>query len=545
MRILIDAATHDEVRVGVVNKSGELLEYFFEDTQAAQVKGSIFLGKITRVEPALQAAFVDYGAGKGGFLPFREIHPDYFRIPLVDREKAKKEEADFMLSFDGEMESTSLDVCMNEEEEVASFRVRLQRYHKRYKIQEVIKPNQVILVQIVKEERQQKGAALTTFITLPGRYCVFLPNSPDGTGVARRVREPKMRENLESIVQSLKVNKGGSFVVRVACDKQAKANIKRDHTYLKKLWDSICEKTVQSHAPTLIHREFNAALRVVRDLWTADVEEVCVAGEGQYQAIRAFLREYTPRQAAKLKLYQENDPIFTRYAIDSQVDALFEPVVYLSSGGHLVINQTEALVSIDVNSGRAIKERHIEETALQTNLDAANEIARQVRLRDLSGLFVVDFIDMENTQHRSKVEKALQEAMSQDKARVQIGRISNFGLLEMSRQRLGFSAMDKIMVPCPKCHGVGVVRRVDFLAKQILRALEHVIVCNDLKGTMVIEAPQAVCMRVLSDCTDLLFVRRRGVPVSFSVAEADGDMSIKDAQGNVQWCEPFSDEAKR
>ena len=541
MRILIDASTSDEVRVGMINKSGELLEYFFEDTQAAQVKGSIFLGKVTRVEPSLQAAFIDYGADRGGFLPFREIHPDYFKIPQADKKERKetKNQGDFSLSFDGAMESTLLETA---EEEDVSFRSRLQKHHKRYKIQEVIKPNQVILVQIVKEERQTKGAALTTFVTLPGRYCVFLPNSPHGGGVSKRIRDPKVRESLQDIVSSFKLEEGSSFVVRSVCEKQVKANLKRDYNYLKKVWERVRTKTMESHAPSLVYREFNAALRVVRDLWTENVEGASIAGEEQYRSIRTFLKEYAPRQASKLHLYTEKEPLFAKYAIDNQVDALFEPVVYLPSGGHIVINQTEALVTIDVNSGRATKERHIEETALATNIDAAKEIARQVRLRDLSGLFVVDFIDMEDHQHRSKVEKIMQESMAADRARVQIGRISNFGLLEMSRQRLGFSAMDKIMSKCPKCDGVGVVKKQTFLARQLLRALEHVVLHSKGEKKFVVHAPQSVCLIILTSYADLLQSCKGEAFVAFSVIQEDGPIRIADETGRTAWCERADDE---
>lgn len=542
MRILIDASTSDEVRVGMINKGGELLEYFFEDTQAAQVKGSIFLGKVTRVEPSLQAAFIDYGADRGGFLPFREIHPDYFKIPQADQKerKEKKNQGEFSLSFDGAMESTVLETT--EEEEDVSFRSRLQKHHKRYKIQEVVKPNQVILVQIVKEERQTKGAALTTFVTLPGRYCVFLPNSPHGGGVSKRIRDPQMREKLQEVVSTFKLEEGSSFVVRSACEKQIKANLKRDYSYLKKVWERVRAKTMESHAPSLVYREFNAALRVVRDLWTEDVEGASIAGEEQYKTIRAFLKEYAPRQASKLKLYTEKEPLFAKYSIDNQVDALFEPIVYLPSGGHIVINQTEALVSIDVNSGRATKERHIEETALATNVDAAKEIARQVRLRDLSGLFVVDFIDMEDAQHRAKVEKAMHDSMAADRARVQIGRISNFGLLEMSRQRLGFSAMDKIMSRCPKCDGVGVVKKSMFLARQLLRALEHVVLYGKGDKKFVVHAPQSVCLIILTSYADLLQRCKGEAFVAFSVVQEDGVIRISDATGRTAWCERASDE---
>ena len=437
------------------------------------------------------------------------------------------------------MESTSLESAAEEED--GSFRARLQKQHKRYKIQEVIQPNQIILVQIVKEERQTKGAALTTFISLPGRYSVFLPNSPHGCGVSKRIRDAEVRDKMQDVVSSFKVEEGSSFVVRSVCEKQAKVHLKRDYSYLKKVWDGIRSKAVESHAPSLVYREFNAALRVVRDLWTEDVEGATIAGEEQFKAIKAFLKEYAPRQASKLQLHKEKEPLFVKYSIDNQVDALFEPIVYLPSGGHIVINQTEALVAVDVNSGRATKERHIEETALATNVDAAKEIARQVRLRDLSGLFVIDFIDMEDNQHRIKVERALQESMAADRARVQIGRISNFGLLEMSRQRLGFSAMDKIMLKCPKCSGVGVIKQPRFLAKQLLRALEHVVLYNKKAKKLVVHAPQSVCLIILTLYADVLQGCKGEFFVSFSVIQEDSSMKIVDEEGRTMWCDRVGD----
>jgi len=537
MRIFIDASTHDEIRVGVVNKRQELAEYFFEDACAEQVKGSIFLGIVTRVEPSLQAAFVDYGAERNGFLSFREVHPDYFRIPVADRpepEKNSEDSSDFELFFDGEMESTSL-----ESSEDMAAKPRFQEQYKRYKMQEVIKPNQVILVQIVKEERQQKGAALTSFITLSGRYSVLLPNSPKSGGISRRIRDIQTREKLQKDLDSLDVQEGSSLVVRTACEGQGKSDLKVDYNYLRKTWRDICEKTIQANAPSLIHKEFNVGIRSLRDFWSPQLEEVWISGKELFDEACAFVKVYAPRQVSKIKLYTESVPIFEKYCVENQIQSLFEPTVYLPSGGYIVINQTEALVSIDVNSGRATKERHIEETALQTNLSAVLEVARQIRLRDLSGLLVVDFIDMMDMANRSRVEQAMQLAMAEDRARVQISRISQFGLMEMSRQRLGFSAMDKMTLVCTHCRGAGVIKRDDFLAKQLLRALERVVLYKSGEEFLTVYAPQAVYLKILSSYTDFLGrIRARKCPVYFGVLPNDGKgMRVCDENNNILWCE--------
>ncbi len=544
MRILIDALTPGEVRAGVLNKNAELIEYLFEDSLSDQVKGSIFLGQVERVEPSLQAAFINYGAEKNGFLPFREVHPDYFRIPVADRsfEKPKPKKEEFSLSFSGDVGSTSLEVYETDDTEIRKAREgsRAHEFYKKYKIQEILHPKQVILVQIVKEQRSSKGAALTTFITLSGRYCVFLPNTIAGGGVSRRIRDPQVREKMQEAVDALECEEGSAVLVRTAADSKPKQLIKRDYLYLKKTWDAVRQEVVKAKAPVLIRREMNAAMRAVRDLWTDEVESVIIDGEDQYKEVVKFLRGYAPKQVQKVNLYEEKKPLFEKYSVDFQIESLFEPTVYLPSGGYIVINQTEALISIDVNSGRATKERHIDETALKTNLDAVCEIGRQVRLRDLSGLLVVDFIDMADAKGRQKVEEAMHAVMQSDRARVQIGKISQFGLMEMSRQRLGFSSIDKMMEVCERCSGFGYVKRSDFLAKQVLRSAERVLLYNKVFGLQIcVTVP--VLEEISSTYSNMLERIKKAyqVPIRFHVTHHGQEMSIcvRDQSGTVLWCE--------
>lgn len=549
MRILIDALTPGEVRAGVLNKNAELVEYLFEDSLSDQVKGSIFLGQVVRVEPSLQAAFINYGAAKNGFLPFREIHPDYFRLPIEDRAAVspKKNNApnedDFSLSFDGNVASTSLEVFEDDAKDVRHEREngRLSEIYKKYKIQEILSPKQVILVQIVKEERSSKGAALTSFISMSGRHCVFLPNSASGGGVSRRIKDVKVREKMQEALDSLECEEGSSVFMRTSAEAKTKSVLKKEYVYLKKIWDGVCKDTVNAKAPSLIRREMNAAMRAVRDLWTDEVEEVIVDGVDQYREIVRFLKGYSPKQVQKVLLHEDSKPLFEKYSVDFQVESLFEPTVFLPSGGHIVINQTEALVSIDVNSGRATKERHIEETALKTNMDAVCEVARQVRLRDLSGLLVIDFIDMADAKSRQKIEDAMHSAMQSDRARVQIGKISQFGLMEMSRQRLGFSSTDKIMEVCERCSGFGLVKRADFLAKQVLRSAERVLLYNKVLGLKIL-VPTVVLEEICSTYSGMLerIKTTYGVPLRFEVlpyGRTEMTMCMTDEEGTVLWCE--------
>ncbi len=630
-KMLIDATHKEEIRVAVTD-GNKLIEYDYESQNRKPLKGSIFLAKVTRVEPSLQAAFVNFGGNRHGFLPFSEIHPDYFKIPVADREallaeqesllqehdeeealvdlvdeedvvteveadiideediineeitadtalvddvedekeniaaesdskqqksskktkaktdkkskvksKAKseddinledeKEEIADDIKADDIREESSIDegedskntseedaeitedvkdedVKDNEEkpsedkkprnrrgyrgrgnkrsqyrnrnveivggEEIDNaqrFRFNLRR---KYKIQEVVKRGQIVLVQVNKEERGNKGAAVGTYLSLPGRYCVLMPNSPRGGGVSRKIANSKDRARMRDIVQSLDLPKGMSVIVRTAGVTRSKAEIKRDLDYLLRLWDNIRELTLQSTAPAAVYEEADLIKRSVRDLYTRDIEEIHVAGEVGYKAAKDFMKMMIPSHVKRIKKYDSDQmPLFNRYQVEGQINEIGQPEVRLKSGGYLVINPTEALVSIDVNSGKATKGRHIEETALRTNLEAAEEVARQLKLRDLGGLVVIDFIDMEDRRNNSKVERRMKEALSPDRARVQVGRISSFGLMELSRQRLSSSLIETQFEQCKRCSGIGLVRTADAMSIMVLRAIEE------------------------------------------------------------------------
>ncbi|HLI10630.1 MAG TPA: Rne/Rng family ribonuclease [Alphaproteobacteria bacterium] len=476
-RMLIDAAHPEETRVAVL-KGNRLEDFDFETATKKQLKGNIYLAKVTRVEPSLQAAFVDYGGNRHGFLAFNEIHPDYYRIPVADREallaqeKALAEHSPEGGNGTERGDSDDFETIGGDDiEEVPSRRFRPPRS---YKIQEVTKRRQIMLVQVVKEERGNKGAALTTYLSLAGRYCVLMPNTPRGGGVSRKITNLKDRRRLKSILEEFEIPEGMSVIVRTAGMERSKAEIKRDLEYLMRLWDEIRTVTLQSTAPALIYEEANLIKRAIRDLYDRDIDEIQVEGEDGYRAAKDFMRMLTPSHAKRVQLYNDEFiPLFHRYQVESQIDAIHSPVIQLRSGGYIVITPTEALVSIDVNSGRATKERNIEETALRTNLEAAEEISRQVRLRDLAGLIVIDFIDMEESRNNAAVERRLKEAMRSDRARIQIGRISAFGLLELSRQRLRPSLVEATMEMCTHCGGTGWVRSIESTALHVLRGLEE------------------------------------------------------------------------
>ena len=590
-RMLIDATHPEETRVTVVD--GHRLEEFdFEIAAKKPLKGNIYLSKVTRVEPSLQAAFVDYGGNRHGFLAFSEIHPDYYRIPVADREallaeldrdigdgeseerpsgrrgrgrsgrrqapedrqiaeeseenarpsaleetsspRAEAEppvaepvadadlSADATLGADNDgapppealplvsgagwsvssqpislfepaaegalapeeavepIQTTVAEISVVTEiaeiggepaaasdaaaaDELEEGRRRRARQIRRYKIQEVVKRRQIMLVQVTKEERGNKGAALTTYLSLAGRYCVLMPNTPRGGGISRKITNPNDRKRLKSIIDELEIPDGIAVIVRTAGSERSKAEIKRDYEYLLRLWDEIRELTLRSTAPALVYEEANLIKRSIRDLYSKDLEDVLVEGEEGYKSAKAFMKMLTPSHAKRVQLYKDATvPLFHRYQVETQIDAIHQPVVQLRSGGYIVLNQTEALVAIDVNSGRATRERHIEETALKTNLEASDEIARQLRLRDLAGLIVIDFIDMEDQRHNNQVERRLKEALKNDRARIQMGRISHFGLLEMSRQRLRPSLIETSTVVCRHCGGTGHVRSTEF-----------------------------------------------------------------------------------
>ncbi len=478
-KMLIDATHAEETRVVIVD--GKRLEDFDVEVESRrQLKGNIYLAKVTRVEPSLQAAFVDFGGNRHGFLAFNEIHPDYYQIPVADREAliaeqqqavAEDEDNDAIEDEDSD-EATVQSVGGDDEEEVENRRpVNIRR---QYKIQEVIKRRQILLVQVVKEERGNKGAALTTYISLPGRYCVLMPNTARGGGISRKISNASDRRKLKTILNDFKIPQGVAVIVRTAGAKRTKAEIKRDYDYLMRLWNQVRETTLESIAPCLVHEEGNIIKRAIRDLYSKDVEDVIVEGNDGYRIAKDFMKLLIPSHSKRVQPYKDTAvPMLHRYQVESQLDAMHDPVVSLKSGGYIVLSQTEALVAIDVNSGKATRERNIEETALQTNLEAADEVARQLRLRDLAGLVVIDFIDMEVHRNQVKVERQLKESMKNDRARIQMGRISPFGLLELSRQRLRPSLMESSTGPCPHCGGTGALRSVESAALSVIRAIEE------------------------------------------------------------------------
>jgi ribonuclease E len=637
-KMLIDATHAEETRVAVVD-GNQLVEFDYESKVRKQIKGGIYLAKVTRVEPSLQAAFVNYGGNRHGFLPFSEIHPDYFRIPVSDREalmaeqQAELEKLDSIEDDEDNIEDDIVNIDEDEEDDEAVVEVggadkpaddddsdlkkkaskksakkkatkksakkiakkaskkaskkskkssddeaignvkeddhektdeeldaealakaqaletpedpvdeggnkrrgskksskkspkrsamrrkkseeivddgeggkpfRFNLRHK-YKIQEVVKRGQIMLIQVSKEERGNKGAAVTTYMSLPGRYCVLMPNSPRGGGVSRKIGNFKDRKRMRDILKELTIPDGMSVILRTAGVSRTKTEIKRDLDYLTRLWNTIREETLKSSAPALINEEGNLIKRSIRDLYTRDISEVLVAGAKGYKTAKDFMKMLVPSHAKKVTEYDdERVPLFHRYHVEKQIAEIGEISVTLKSGGYLIINPTEALVSVDVNSGRATKERHIEETALKTNLEAAEEVARQLRLRDLGGLVVIDFIDMEERRNNRKVENKLRDALSNDRARIQVGRISSFGLLELSRQRLNPSLTEAQFEKCPHCDGVGLVKTLDYAAISALRALEE----EGIKGTsaeLSLNVPNKVAVYILNNKREML-----------------------------------------
>ncbi len=557
--MLIDATHAEETRVVVVD-GNKVEEFDFESENKRQLAGNIYLAKVTRVEPSLQAAFVDYGGNRHGFLAFSEIHPDYYQIPVADRialmeeerayaeaqaakededEKPKrntrsrsrsraKPKAEDTVSDDATaskdadsdqiegMETVDLDDdegsspmervaetpveepdddgddspddhkkgadAASKDDSIESVAddddhddlhsVRKPR-PKRYKIQEVVKVRQILLVQVVKEERGNKGAALTTYLSLAGRYCVLMPNTARGGGISRKITNAADRKKLKEIANEIQVPKGAGLIVRTAGAQRTKAEIKRDYEYLQRLWEQIRELTLKSIAPAKIYEEGDLIKRSIRDLYNREIDEVFVEGERGYRIAKDFMKMIMPSHAKNVKLYNETLPLFARYQVESYLSGMFNPTVQLPSGGYIVIGVTEALVAIDVNSGRATKEGSIEQTATKTNLEAAAEVARQLRLRDLAGLIVIDFIDMDERRNNAAVEKMMKDKLKTDRARIQVGRISGFGLMEMSRQRLRPGMIEATTQPCHACHGTGLIRSDDNLALSILRQIEE------------------------------------------------------------------------
>ena len=418
-RLLIDARQAEETRVVLL--SGTRIEDFdYETENRKQLKGNVYLARVTRVEPSLQAAFVEYGGNRQGFLAFSEIHPDYYRIPIEDREALIEADS---AEGDDDRDETGSDGAPETigGEEADEEDIRPKRQVKRYKIQEVISRKQIMLVQVVKEERGNKGAALTTYLSLAGRYCVLMPNNNRGGGVSRKITNIADRKRLKTVVGGLDIQAGMAVIVRTAGAKRTKTEIARDFNYLSKLWDDIRARTLESQAPCLIHEEGDLIKRSIRDLYTSEVDEVLVEGEEAYKIARNQMKMLIPSHLKKVQKYEGTHPIFQHFNVENQMDTIHSPQVTLKSGGYLVINQTEALVAIDVNSGKSTRERNIEETALKTNLEAAEELGRQLRLRDLSGLIVVDFIDMEENRNQHAVERRMKDAMRNDRARIQIG----------------------------------------------------------------------------------------------------------------------------
>lgn len=554
-RMLIDAAHPEETRVVIVD-SNRVEELDFESRNKRQLRGNVYLARVTRVEPSLQAAFIEYGGNRHGFLAFSEIHPDYYRIPEADKLALKEQEeedqriaeeeeekrkaavsrrkirskSDDTSEEDGDEDEVDSDDSLEGEEEderdenldpddddatdesdaeVADEQVnvavkrRKRISRRRYKIQEVIKRGQILLVQAVKEERGNKGAAMTTYLSLAGRYCVLMPNTPRGGGISRKIANGSDRKRLKSVMNGLDVPKGMGVIVRTAGAKRTKAEIERDYEYLSRLWSEIRETTMESSAPSLIHEEGNLVKRSIRDLYNKDIEEVLVQGDEAYETANTFINMLMPSHAENVKHYTDEIPLFLRYGAEKQIENSLDATVQLKSGGYLVIHPTEALVSVDVNSGRSTKERNIERTALRTNLEAAEELARQMRLRDLAGLIVVDFIDMDENKNNRAVERKMKEMLAQDRARIQTSRISQFGLMEISRQRRRRSLLEGSTTSCPHCSGVGRKRTVESSALAAIRAVEEFAVRGKAKRIRL-KTSQDVALYLLNEKRDLL-----------------------------------------
>ncbi|MDC1060125.1 Rne/Rng family ribonuclease [Alphaproteobacteria bacterium] len=490
--ILIDASNAEQTRIAVT-VNHKLDDFEIESNKKNSVKGDVYLAKITRVEPSLQAAFVEFGANRNGFLPLTEIHPDYFKIPSADKEEVTKlydklsennndaEDNEKPLSKDQD-DVTNEENIENENEnenkriKIINPKKNYINFFRKYKIQDVIKPRQVILVQVNKEERGLKGAALTTFLSFAGRYCVLMPNSLNNDGISRKIGDAEERKKLKQIITSVNIPEKMSVIVRTAGIGKTKKEIAKDLSFLISQWNKIRQLTIKSEAPELIYEEGNILKRTIRDMLTEDVESILVEGKEAFDKIKKLSKNLTPGQTKKVKIHKNNEKsLFADHNIENQINDLFSLTVKLPSGGSIVINTTEALVAIDVNSGKNTTERNIENTALKTNMEAAVEIARQLRLRDLGGLVVIDFIDMDDYRNNFKVEKAIKSALYKDRARIQVGRISMFGLLELSRQRLRSSLIDKTFDKCPYCNGSGLILNSKAISEQIINVIKEKI----------------------------------------------------------------------
>ncbi|HWD11986.1 Rne/Rng family ribonuclease [Pseudochrobactrum sp. sp1633] len=634
-KMLIDASHPEETRVVVV-RGNKIEEFDFESEHKKQLKGNVYLARVTRVEPSLQAAFVEYGGNRHGFLAFSEIHPDYYQIPEADRKalieaeaRAARDEDDeereeaprrnrrghnerrgsgrnrhqqhnkdvvsapalpapeFVGDFAVEAQENYAQALLAAAQQSANddtddntsvmaassdqpvIREKASRKHnsrsssnddeddddhddeddqvesvgaedameelpgsnrahrKHYKIQDVIKRRQIVLVQVVKEERGNKGAALTTYLSLAGRYSVLMPNTARGGGISRKITNIQDRKRLKDIVKELEVPQGMGVILRTAGANRTKAEVRRDYEYLMRMWDNVRQLTMQSQAPALVYEEGNLIKRSIRDLYNKDITDILVAGETGYREAKDFMRMLMPTHARVVQPYRETTPIFARNGIEAQLDRMLHPQVTLKSGGYIIINQTEALVAVDVNSGRSTRESSIEETALQTNLEAAEEVARQLRLRDLAGLVVVDFIDMEEKRNNRAVEKRMKDCLKDDRARIQVGRISHFGLLEMSRQRIRASVLESTMQPCPHCAGTGLIRSDSSMGLFVIRSIEEFLQRNS-QNNIIVRAPQATALYVLNHKRHLLaeMESRFGLTIELQIDETVGHQHL-------------------
>ena len=499
--ITIDGAHREETRIAVLDSNGKLLDFDRSALAIKQIKGNIYLAKVTRVEPSLQACFVDYGSDRHGFLPFADIHPDFYQISETERQKLRelnisqpqKNEDDDLVNSptspsknnddEGSEDESITTGAYSVEDELSGYGGNIYNIHKRYNIQEVIKPGQLIIVQVGKEERGNKGASMTTYISIAGKYCVLMANTPNKGGVSKKVDNFRDRKILRSILSEINIGNDRSVIIRTAGVGKKPEEIKRDCEYLNRLWDTIKETCTNSKAPSFIHAEDDIIRRCIRDIYNENVSEVIVEGKESFEIVTNFVKLTMLNAPENIKLHDDRVPIFNKYRVEQQISALYEKQISLPSGGSIVIDHTEALVAIDVNSGRATKESGVEETAFSTNFEAVKEIARQLRLRDLAGLIVIDFIDMYDQKHRRNIERTLRDELQNDRARIQLGRISVFGLLEMSRQRLGASFFETITEPCKNCGGTGYVRSVEILAVSILRAIRHA--CADKQAGVI------------------------------------------------------------
>ena len=530
--MLIDAAHAEETRVAIVD-GRQVEEFDFESKTKRQLRGNIYLAKVTRVEPSLQAAFVEYGGNRHGFLAFNEIHPDYYQIPAADREAIMAEAHSADDDHDDENARDSDDGDseggMAEEERLK------RRLMRRYKIQDVIRRRQILLVQVVKDERGGKGAALTTWLSLAGRYCVLMPNTGKGGGISRKITQASDRKRLKAAAAALDVPRGMGLIIRTAGAKRTKAEIKRDYEYLLRLWETIRETTLASNAPSLIYEEENLVRRAVRDMFDKDFDGIQVEGVEGFREARDFMRVLMPSQARKVHLYQGSRPLFAANGIEELLTQIHQPIVTLKSGGYLVINQTEALVAIDVNSGKATKERNVEQTAFKTNCEAAVEAARQLRLRDLAGLVVIDFIDMDEGKNNRTVERILKDELSHDRARIQMGKISGFGLMEISRQRRRLGVLEGATEVCPHCQGAGRVRSAESAALMVLRAVDIEAGKNGA-GSINLRVSTAVALYILNHKRDYLqrLLERRGLAVIIQIDDSlgQGDSAIERTETN-------------